>query len=90
MPAPVAAAQFHFGCVFTVRDVEGLSPAWSDLARAVQVWISAKNGNTRDLANPRFYLSGEWRPRGVVSRVVWKKRSGAFFRLVKCTTNRPP
>ena len=26
----------------------------------------------------------------VVSRSVWKKRSGAFFRLVKCTTSRPP
>ena len=26
----------------------------------------------------------------VVSRVVWKKRSGAFFRLVKCTTSQPP
>lgn len=26
----------------------------------------------------------------VASRVVWKKRNGAFFRLVKCTTSRPP
>ena len=26
----------------------------------------------------------------VVSPVMWKKRSGAFFRLVKCTTSRPP
>ena len=26
----------------------------------------------------------------MVSRVVWKKRNGAFFRLVKCTTSRPP
>src|SRR5262245_151602 len=26
----------------------------------------------------------------VVSQVWWKKRSGAFFRLVKCTTNAPP
>ena len=24
------------------------------------------------------------------SPVMWKKRSGAFFRLVKCTTSRPP
>ena len=27
---------------------------------------------------------------GVASLVMWKKRNGAFFRLVKCTTNRPP
>src|SRR5262249_19669611 len=26
----------------------------------------------------------------VVSRSMWKKRSGAFFRLMKWTTNRPP
>jgi hypothetical protein len=26
----------------------------------------------------------------VASPVMWKKRSGAFFRLVKCTTSRPP
>src|SRR5262245_20438376 len=29
-------------------------------------------------------------PRRVVSPVMWKKRSGAFFRLVKCTTSRQP
>ena len=26
----------------------------------------------------------------MVSLFVWKKRNGAFFRLVKCTTSRPP
>jgi hypothetical protein len=26
----------------------------------------------------------------VASPVMWKKRSGAFFRLVQCTVNRPP
>ena len=26
----------------------------------------------------------------VASPVMWKKRNGAFFRLVKCTTNWPP
>lgn len=40
----------------------------------------------------RAATDADSRPRElqVVSRVVWKKRSGAFFRLVKCTTNRPP
>jgi hypothetical protein len=26
----------------------------------------------------------------VASRVMWKRGNGAFFRLVKCTTSRPP
>jgi hypothetical protein len=74
MPAPVAA-QFHFGCVFTVRGAEGLWPAWSDLARPVKDWISAKHGHPRDLANLRFYLGGEWRPRGAERVVVTTERA---------------
>jgi Protein of unknown function (DUF429) len=27
---------------------------------------------------------------GVASPFMWKKKNGAFFRLVKCTTSRPP
>jgi hypothetical protein len=29
-------------------------------------------------------------PAWVASLVMWRKRDGAFFRLVKCTTSRPP
>ena len=38
-------------------------------------------------------ISGPDRPvtfPAVASPVMWKKRSGAFFRLVKYTTSRPP
>ena len=74
MQAPVAA-QFHFGCVFTLCGTDGASPSWNDLTRAVQVWIGAKHGNTRDLAHPRFYLGGEWRPLGRERVVVTTERA---------------
>ena len=32
----------------------------------------------------------ERKPDEVASPFMWKKKNGAFFRLVKCTTSRPP
>lgn len=73
MLVPIAA-QFHFGCVFIVRGAEGRSPTWSDLARMVQAWIAARNQRTSDLASPRFYLGGEWRPPGATRVSVRTER----------------
>jgi hypothetical protein len=41
---------------------------------------------TRSTSVTRLDISTTTSANVVVSRVVWKKRNGAFFRLVKCTT----
>jgi hypothetical protein len=41
------------------------------------------------LGSPTHQKS-DGRPIWVASPFMWKKKNGAFFRLVKCTTSRPP
>jgi len=73
-----------YRAVVVLRDVEGFSH--QEIAESLG--LTVVNVKMR-VHRARLFLRKRLAAR-VASPFMWKKENGAFFRLVKCTTSRPP
>ena len=83
-----------------LRDVNGVAQAFAKFQRGTDALVidystplSQTAGQICELALQRKLPTAGFThafANAVASRVMWKKRNGAFFWLMKCMTSRPP